>query len=155
MKMNDFLDTVRGFDGALVVVPGRGGTLPEIAWGDAFCFYAPDGQMPQTVQPYATAVTKDYPDDTASQLGGGRWRLNINAGRAAFTELTGEQPRSTTASWDYAAADTVLPHPVYGELGWICIVTPGPRTRGTALQLLRDAHAAARARAERRSGTSG
>ena len=68
MSMEQIIDAVRGLDGALVVVPGPEGDAPELAWGDAFFYYAPDGRMPQHVQPYGTIVTKDYPDDSASDL---------------------------------------------------------------------------------------
>ncbi|WP_328751901.1 DUF6194 family protein [Streptomyces sp. NBC_00285] len=46
-----------------------------------------------------------------------------------------------------AAADVVLPHPVHGTLGWICVVNPGERTAGTVMRLLRTAHEAAHAQA--------
>jgi hypothetical protein len=142
--MEQIIATVRGFDGALVVVPEPGGNSPEIAWGDAFFSYAPDGRMPRTTQPYGTIVTKNYPGDTASDLDPpGRWRVNVQVGRAALPGLLGERH-------DPATADVVLPHPVYGTLGWICVVNPGERTTGTVVRLLREAHEGARARAERR-----
>jgi hypothetical protein len=142
--MEQIIATVRGFDGALVVVPEPGGDSPEIAWGDAFFYYAPDGEMPRHTQPYGTIVTKDYPDDTASQLDPpGRWRVNVQVGRTARPALLGPEH-------DPAAADVLLPHPVYGALGWICVVNPGERTTGTVVRLLREAHEAARARAARR-----
>ncbi|MFI6813526.1 DUF6194 family protein [Nonomuraea sp. NPDC050328] len=153
MSMDQILTTVRTFDGVLVVTPGPGDGLPELAWGDAFFYYAPDGEMPRTTQPYGTIVTKDYPDDTASDLDPeGRWRLNIHVDRATFQTLTGEEPRTLTRPRDYAAADTVVPHPVYGSLGWISVVNPGPQTLDLVLGLLREAHDAARARHERRHG---
>ncbi|MET7271165.1 DUF6194 family protein [Streptomyces flaveolus] len=149
--MEQIIATVRAFDGALVLAPERGDGLPEITWGDAFFYYSPDGQVPHHVQPYGTIITKDYPDDTASDLDPpGRWRVNIHVDRATFQELTGEAPRSLSRSRDHAAADTVLPHPVYGELSWISVVTPGERTTDTVLRLLRSAHDAARARFARR-----
>ncbi|MFF1720226.1 DUF6194 family protein [Streptomyces sviceus] len=142
--MEQIIATVRDFDGALVVVPGPGGDSPEIAWGDAFFYYAPDGRTPRHTQPYGTIVTKDYPDDTASDLDPpGRWRVNVQVGRAALPELLGQRH-------DPAEADVLLPHPVYGALGWICVVNPGERTTGTVVRLLREAHEAARARAARR-----
>lgn len=144
MSMEQIIATVRGFEGALVLVPGPDGDSPEIAWGDAFFFYAPDGTAPRASQPYGTIVTKDYPDDTASALDPpGRWRVNIQVGRAAVAELV--EPAD-----DLAVADVVLPHPVYGALGWICVVNPGERTTETVVRLLREAHEAARARAARR-----
>lgn len=165
MTMEQIIEAVREFDGVLVVTPGPGDGLPELSWGDAFIYYAPDGQMPRNVQPYATIVTKDYPGDTASDLDpDGRWRLNIHVGRAAFTRLTGEDPAKLTRAhdcltWahdcltrahDWAAADEVVPHPVYGSLGWVAVVNPGEATSDTVAQLLWDAHVAARARYERR-----
>jgi len=152
MSMAEILDTVRSLDGILVLAPDEGGDFPEIAWGDFFFYYAPEGEIPQNVQPFATIVTKDYPDDTGSQLNAeDRWRVNIHVGRPRFQELIGEDPR--TFRWsDYATADVVMPHPVYGALGWISVVNPGPKAMPTVLDLLRAAHEDARARAERRTG---
>jgi hypothetical protein len=152
MSMAEILDTVRSFDGILVLAPEAGGGFPEIAWGDFFFYYAPDGEVPQNVQPFATIVTKDYPDDTGSQLDAeDRWRVNIHVGRAMFRELTGQDPRSFSWS-DYATADRVMPHPVYGALGWISVVNPGAQTMPTVMDLLRGAHEDARSRAQRRAG---
>ncbi|WP_187645446.1 DUF6194 family protein [Streptomyces sp. TRM49041] len=149
--MEQIIATVRSFDGALVLVPEQGEDFPELAWGDAFFYYAPDGRVPRNVQPYGTIVTKNYPDDSACDLDPpGRWRVNIHVGRAKFQELLGEEPRSFSRPRDYAAADRVMPHPVYGALGWICVVTPGERTTDTVLRLLRGAHDADRARSARR-----
>lgn len=154
MSMQQIIDAVRGLDGALVVQPGPGDDVPEIAWGDAFFFFAPDGRMPDRTQPYATIVTKDYPDDAASHLGApDRWRVNVHVDRATFRDLTGEDPRDLARPREFAAADVVNPHPVYGPLGWICVVTPGEGTTDLVLRLLRTAHDAARTRAERRDAT--
>ncbi|GHG24611.1 DUF6194 family protein [Streptomyces filamentosus] len=149
--MEQIIATVRGFDGAHVLRPEPGGDFPEVAWGDVFFFYAPDGRTPGNVQPYGTIVTKDQPGDTASELDSpGRWRVNVRVGRAVFRELTGEEPRGLVLPRDHAAPDVVVPHPVYGPLGWISVVNPGGRTADTVVRLLRDAHEAARARSARR-----
>jgi hypothetical protein len=152
MSMEQILSAVRDLDGVLVLAPQAGSAYPELAWGDAFFYYAPDGQVPQNVQPYGTIVTKDYPDDVASRLDeAGRWRLNIHVDRATFVRLVGEEPRRLARQRDFAAADEINPHPVYGSLGWVSIVNPGERTMSTAIELLRAAHQAARFRFERRS----
>ena len=57
MSMQQIIDEVQGLDGALVVLPGPGDGTPELAWGDAFFYFAPDGRMPQHTQPYGTIVT--------------------------------------------------------------------------------------------------
>ncbi|WP_189825705.1 DUF6194 family protein [Streptomyces finlayi] len=152
--MEQILATVRALPGALVLAPREGDGTPELAWGDAFCYFAPDGQVPHHTQPYATIVTKDYPDDTASALDApGRWRLNVRVARDTFRALTGEEPRSLTLPRDHTAADVLLPHPVYGSLGWLCVVNPAARTADLATRLLREAHEAARNRALRRRET--
>lgn len=123
--------------------PEAGGPFPEIAWGDAFFYYAPDGAVPERTQPYGTIVTKDYPDDRASALDApDRFRLNIHVGRERAAQLPlGEDP---------AAADALARHPQYGDAGWVSVVNPGSRTAERVLALLREAHEAARARTERR-----
>ncbi|MFC4056366.1 DUF6194 family protein [Actinomadura syzygii] len=152
MSMKQILAAVRAFDGVLELAPSEGSEFPEIAWGDHFFYYAPDGQVPQREQPYATIVTKNYPDDSLSDLDRpDRWRLNIHVGRPAFTRLIGEDPREEAGSpVDFAMADTLLPHPVYRAQGWVSIVNPGAETSSLALRLLGEAHEAARRRAVRR-----
>ncbi len=154
MTLHELLDTVRAFDGVLELAPREGSALPEISWGDHFFYYAPDGQVPQREQPYATVVTKNYPGDTSCDLDApGRWRLNIHVGREAFAGLLGEDPRSEGAPRDYTVSDTLLPHPVYRAHGWVAVVNPGDRTGELAVRLLREAHGDAVRRARRRRNT--
>ncbi len=152
MRMDQLLETIRTFDGILELAPAEGSPFPKIAWGDHFFYYAPDGEVPQREQPYATIITKNYPDDTSGDLNRpGRWRLNIHVGRSTFTELLGEDPRlNAGANVDFAAVDTVLPHPVFRAQGWVSIINPDAHTHGLAVSLLRKAHDAARRRAARR-----
>ena len=95
--MEQILATARSLDGVLELAPAEGGPYPEIAWGDHFFYYAPDGDVPQNTQPYATIVTKDYPDDTQSRLGDGRWRVNIHVGRKTFVDLLDMEPKDASA----------------------------------------------------------
>lgn len=154
MAMEQILSEIRTYDGVLELAPEPGGEHPEISWGDHFFYYAPDGQVPRNRQPYATIVTKNYPNDAGSRLDGiGRWRLNIHVGSAAFTELVGYPPGEIDDSGvDHGAEDVFMSHPLYGAYGWVCIVNPGPATLARALQVLRGAHLADRRRVERRQG---
>lgn len=150
--MEHILEAVRSFDGVLELAPVEGGEFPEIAWNDHFFYYAPDGEVPQREQPYATVVTKNYPGDDRCDLDApGRRRLNVHVGRARFTELTGEDPRSAPASRDLTAVDVVFGHPTYRAFGWLSIINPGRATHELAIDLLRHAHDDARRRAERRA----
>lgn len=146
MSMDQILQTLRSLDGVLELAPGPGSTYPELTWGDHFFYYAPDGRVPEREQPFATVVTKDYPDDTGSALDPpGRWRLNIHAGRTALAGLAHDPDHA-----DPSTADVVLPHPVHRAQGWVAVVNPAQRTRSLVARLLRQAHADAVRRAERR-----
>ena len=98
LSIDQIIGAVRDLEGSLVVAPAVGDTdVPELAWGDAFFYYAPDGVMPRNVQPYGTIVTKNYPDDAASDLDpAGRWRVNVHVDRTTFRELTAGQGAAGT-----------------------------------------------------------
>ena len=152
MMFDEVVELVGAWEGVLVLIPGPGDGSPEIAWGDAFFYYAPDGEVPTATQPFATVVTKNYPDDEQSQLDlDGTFRVNFAAGRAAFTEWT-EGSKAGSANSDPSVLDRIIAHPVYGSLGWLAVVNPGRRTSADTGQLLRQAYELARSRYERRHG---
>lgn len=154
--MKQILSDIRTYDGLLELAPTPGSEHPEISWGDYFFYYAPDGQVPRNRQPYATIVTKNYPDDAESRLNADdRWRLNIHVGARVFAELLGYPPEEIDESgMDYSVIDAFLPHPLYGAYGWICVVNPGSETTERALEELHGAHIADRRRVERRRSRS-
>lgn len=154
MSSADVLVAVRDFEGVLILEPGPDGAFPELAWGDKFFYYSPDGTVPQNVQPCGTIVVKDYPDEPAANLSPERARVNIQVDRDTFVRLIGVEPRGLGSEYDtalvnYSVADTFFPHPSYGPLSWVSVIEP-TTTLDAALELLRTAHAAARARVERR-----
>ena len=156
MSIKHNLSQIRTYDGLLELAPTPGSEHPEISWGDFFFYYAPDKQVPRNRQPYATIVTKDYPDDTQSRLGDGdRWRLNIHVGSEVFTDLLGYLPEEIDEMGvNHGITDAFLPHPLYGAYGWVCVVNPGSATDNRALEVLRAAHLADRWRVERRQSRS-
>lgn len=136
---------VEGLGGVLTLAPGPGDGTPEIAWGDLFFYEAPDGVLPPG-QPFATVVTKDYPDEPSSGLDRpGAFRVNVGASAHEVAVWT-----DASAGVGRTATDIVLPHPTYAAQGWLCVVDPGPRTAEDLRSLLTSAHARARARRERR-----
>jgi hypothetical protein len=153
MTMDEIITFVDGLDGVLTLRPAPGDGSPEISWGDTFFYYSPDGVVPTTTQPFATIVTKNYPGDEASRLDRpDAFRVNVAAGREAFVRSTGHAPREPgTAEVDPSAEDTVIAHPVYGTVGWLAVVNPGPRTEAVTRELLRTAYDLARSRYERRA----
>lgn len=161
MNIDDIIGHVAGLGGVLTVQPQPGDGSPQISRGDTFFYYAPDGVVP-TGQPFATIVTRDYPDDDRSRLDRpNAFRVNIAASTAMFHHLLGRDPREPTTNdtddtgpGDLSIADVVIAHPVYGHLGWLAVVNPGQRTSSTVNELLEAAHHAAQARSTRRAETT-
>ena len=155
MSIEEITAFIESLGGVLTLEPRSGDGSPEIAWGDRFFYYAPDGVVPRT-QPLASIVTKDYPDDVGSRLDRpGAFRLNIGAGKDEFAAWTGHEPREPAGEdVDLSTPDVLFAHPVYGYLGWLAVVNPGPRTEAAARELLRTAHGRAQERYRRRSDAS-
>ncbi|MFH8570230.1 DUF6194 family protein [Streptomyces sp. NPDC017993] len=155
MTIDEIIEFVAGLEGVLAVTPGPGDGSPEISWGDTYFFHSPDGVTPTAAQPFATIVTKNYPGDERSRLERpDTFRVNIAAGKEAFINWTGHAPRESAPDDDPAVTDAVTAHPVYGSVGWLAVVNPGPRTESAVRDLLREAHGLAQARHERRRGST-
>jgi hypothetical protein len=157
MTQDDIITFATGLPGVVAVTADEASGAPEVAWGDSFLFYDPDGDADRNRRmPFATIVTKDYDGfDTASNLNRpGVFRLNIAVGRAAFEELLGYQPRTHdahSARFDYTALDTLIPHPAYAAQAWVAILNPADTTAALARSLLNSAQAQAAERHRRRA----
>lgn len=115
--------------------------------GDTFFLYDPDGDLPPERQlPFTTLVTGDHYDSVSKLDRPGGYRLNIGLTRATYAALLGAVPTRRRADgildtgFDYAAVDTVMPHPTYAAQHWVCVVNPGRATVGTVRTLLAEAH---------------
>ncbi|MFE9784233.1 DUF6194 family protein [Nocardia salmonicida] len=143
MTIEEIIEYVTGLGGVLAMQPTEGSEAPEIAWGDTFFYYAPDGVVPAG-QPFATIVTKDYPGDETSDLNRpGSFRVNIAVSKTTFAE--------TAAPTDASIEDTVVAHPLYASANWLAVVNPGAATEASVREMLREAHDRARTRSERRA----
>jgi hypothetical protein len=157
MTQDDIIAFVTNLPGVVAVTASEANGAPEVAWGDSFFFYDPDGDDPTNRRmPFATIVTKDYDGfDTASNLNRpGVFRLNIAVGRTAFEELLGYPPAAhaaQSARLDYTAIDKLIAHPVYAIQAWVAILNPGETTAALACSLLTDAHTRAVQRHRRRA----
>lgn len=115
--------------------------------GDTFYLYDPDGDLPAERQfPFATIVTGDNYDNVSKLDRPGVYRLNIGLTKATYTSLFGAAPAQRDADgvletgFDYAAEDTVMPHPIYASQHWVGVVNPGEATLETIRTLLAEAH---------------
>jgi hypothetical protein len=144
------------FEGVEVVRPTDGPGA-----GDTFFIYDPQHNLdPKHRFPFATIVTKDYGDfDNASQLNRANvFRLNIGVSRDTFRAFLGHPPsaeRDTSAGYDFAALDRLMPHPVYARQSWVCVLNPSPETFEAVKPLLAEAHSTVATRHARRQPNPG
>ncbi|MDQ6670726.1 MAG: DUF6194 family protein [Chloroflexota bacterium] len=138
------------FYGVDCVVGSKESGSPEIAWGDTFFIYDPDRSLDANRRfPFATIVTKDYPDDREANLDRPSvFRLNIGVSKGTYAGLFGD----AETGYDYAALDRLLPHPVYGRMHWVCVLNPSPTTFESLRPLLAEAYELAVARQTRARG---
>ncbi|NJP33982.1 DUF6194 family protein [Micromonospora thermarum] len=132
------------------------------ATGDTFFIYDPHGDLPAQRQlPFATIVTGDHYDTVSDLNRPGAYRLNIGLTRAGYTTLFGPAPSRRDEQGvldtgvDYAATDTLMPHPIYASQHWVSVVDPGDATLPAVRALLAEAHGfAARKHANQRTRRS-
>ncbi len=114
--------------------------------GDTFISYDPQHDLDPTRRfPFVTIVTKDYGDfDNASRLERpGVFRLNIGVSRQTFQTLFGFPPSEASAKsgdFNFAALDTLMPHPVYAPQSWVSVLNPSAETFETVKPLLAEAY---------------
>lgn len=138
-------DTFAGVD---IEIGSQEGGAPEIAWGDTFFIYDPKREFEGSRRfPFATIVTKDYGEfDNASRLNReGVFRLNIGVSKETYDRLFPEE-----RTYDFAALDTLMPHPVYGKNHFVCVLNPSDPTFETLKPLLAEAYEIAVKRAQPR-----
>jgi hypothetical protein len=127
--------------------------------GDTYLIYDPGRDLPPERQmPFATIVTGDRHDTVSALDRPDAYRLNIGLTKATYTALFGAAPTRRDehgvleTGFDYAATDTLMPHPVYASQHWVCIVNPGAASWNSVRDLIAEAHEfAARKHANRRT----
>ncbi|HET6741279.1 MAG TPA: DUF6194 family protein [Kribbella sp.] len=108
------------------------------AQDDFFYLYDPEHDLPpERQQPFATVVTGDHYEQVSRLDEPGAFRLNLGVTKSTYVDLFGPPPTERDADWilasthNYAARDTLMPHPFYAPQYWIAIINP------TALDQLR------------------
>jgi hypothetical protein len=123
--------------------------LPEAreaaSWGERAFFVNPGGRLPRGTY-FATIKLADGPNDAASRLGEGRWRLSLGVPKPLYIARFGQPPKRPAAGgvvagpWDFAAADRVTPHPVHAWMGWTAVVSPSAATFAGLAEWIAAAH---------------
>ena len=133
---------------------------PVASWGETALFVNPEGRLKRGVY-FATIKEKDGPNDRASALDRtGVWRLNVGLPPATYEALFGPRPArppkggAVSTGHDFSATDTLLPHPVYAWMGWVCILCPSRERYDGLAPLLEAAFDKASRAARKRSGVT-
>ena len=100
---------------------------------------------PEKKFPFATLVTIDEHDAFSNLSRPDVFRLNLGVSKETFRAVTGSRPTDPTKSetgipHDFTALDRIMPHPVYGKMGWICVLNPSEVTFKTLQPLLAEAY---------------
>jgi hypothetical protein len=106
------------------------GLAVKPSWGERACFYNPDGQFANGVY-FLTIKERDGANDRASALDRpGVWRMNFGLTKPDYAELFGPRPLRPAKGgviegpWDFTRLDELMPHPIYGWMGWVCVLSP-------------------------------
>ena len=119
--------------------------------GDHY-FFADPTQPANNRLPFATVMTADRYDQFSGLDRPGVYRLNIGVRPATYRALFGPTPfpqDPAASGHDFTALDTVMPHPVYGSMFWLCVLNPSAETFTDVQPLLEEAREVALERAQR------
>jgi hypothetical protein len=120
----------------------------EINSYGSFFFYNPDPTVPPDHRfPFVTLVTDDSNDQFSDLNRPEVFRVNIGISKQTFRALFGtpQLPSvkesaaasgTTLGGYDFTALDQVMPHPVYSQMFWVCVLAPGDETFATTVQPL-------------------
>lgn len=110
------------------------GVVLRESWGERGIFYNPNEQLARGVY-VLTAKEKDGENDRSSMLyRAGVFRLNVGLKKKIFIERFGYIPMRPAAGivvdmdYDFTVLDSIMPHPVYAWMGWVCVLNPSEKT---------------------------
>src|SRR3954463_1237927 len=103
------------------------------ASGDVYFFADPDGTSnPARRLPLATIVASDAHDQFSNLDRPSVFRLNIGLSPETFRTLFRSNVPSDSEDQidppDFTALDQLMPHPVYGNMFWVCVLSPSDST---------------------------
>jgi hypothetical protein len=132
---------------AQYIVHTFGGVDVVTADDNSFFFYDPGRDIPPDRRfPFATLVTNDLYDTASNLSRPAVFRLNVGVGKASYQKLFGAEsprpgaPSAVDTGHDFTALDRIMPHPVYGQMYWVCVLSPSAKTFESVRPLLAEAY---------------
>ncbi len=127
------------------------------AWGEHGLFYNPHGVLKRGVY-VMTIKEKDGANDKSSHLDREHvYRINTGIHKETFCKLFGSIPKRPVAGniislpYDFTQLDTILPHPVYGWMSWVCVLSPTKETFDTFFSYIHESYQLAQKKFEKRT----
>ena len=106
------------------------GLVPINTWGETAYFYNP-GLLLKRGTYFITIKEKDGENDSSSNLNRkGVFRLSCGTTKKDFENLFKLKPHRPytwgviDGPYKFDELDTIIPHPVYGWIGWISVLNP-------------------------------
>ncbi|MCC0636775.1 MULTISPECIES: DUF6194 family protein [unclassified Clostridioides] len=103
-------------------------------WGERGIFYNPNGILKKGVY-VLTIKEKDGENDKSSSLNRSNvYRVNVCLKKETFIKRFDNIPKRPDAGqivkmdFDFTKLDTIMPHPVYAWMGWVCVLNPSEKT---------------------------
>lgn len=123
------------------------GVVPKSSWGETSLFYNPGQRLPNGVY-FCTIKEKNGDNDTSSDLDRDLvFRLSIGIGKDSYEQRFGLKPKRPSkggivnTGHDFTQFDTLMPHPIYGWMSWVQVLSPSEQTFTSILPLIAEAHA--------------
>ena len=116
------------------------------AWGEKSFFYNPDNLLKRGIY-FCTLKDKDGDNDKASQLNrNGVYRLNFGISKQSFLNLFDSIPKRPAkgscikGEYLFTELDKLTPHPVYGWMSWVSILSPSNESWDKIEELLSESY---------------
>lgn len=137
MKQNEILNyCLSNLDGTVLVE----------SWGEKGIFYNPGHTLKRGVYTL-TIKEKDGDNDKSSDLNRKDvYRVNLGIRKDTFKNMFSYTPKRPPAGgviqmdYDFTALDVIMPHPVYGWMGWISVLSPTKETFEKLKPLIEEAY---------------
>jgi hypothetical protein len=116
-------------------------------WGETGLFYNPEGKLKKGIY-LLTFKEKDGKHDSSSRLDREEkyYRLNLGVSKKTFIEFFGFIPSRPVAGkivdmkYDFSSINTIMPHPIYSWMGWVCVINPTRKTFDSMQALIDEAY---------------
>ncbi len=122
------------------------GVHPKSSWGETSLFYNPGKMLPNGVY-FCTIKENDGDNDKSSNLyRDDIYRLSIGVSKETYESKFGVRPKRPAkggivdTGHNFSKTNVLMPHPIYGWMSWVSILSPSEIVFETVYPLIVEAH---------------